>query len=109
MAYNPSDHYWLRSDGMLFSSARLAWVDSADTQYKAFADTGSEPTRMPRDADGEESQAELDAVLRAAGVPASAKELAARKPSDPKVSGFAFADAAGLSGVTGEPIAPISA
>lgn len=66
--YNPRNHYWLRQDGTVYSSARQADVPADDADYLAWLAAGGVATRYPNDEHGEESAAELAAVLAAYGL-----------------------------------------
>jgi len=80
--YNPLDWYWRGDDGQLFSSARQMTCPPADQQYKDWLAKGHQPTPYPRDEAGNESEAELAAVLSvygiAIGLPAFKAQIIAR-------------------------------
>lgn len=63
MDYDPADHYWLVADdaSRLWSSATASYVAADDPTYSAWHASGGHPTRIA-------SEAELDAVLVAAGL-----------------------------------------
>ncbi len=67
--YNPFDWYWRRADGALWSSARAMLVTETDAAFEAWQSAGNAPTPWPRDAEGNESAAELRAVLAAHRLP----------------------------------------
>jgi hypothetical protein len=66
--YNPFDWYWLAGDGQLFSSARQMTCPPSDQQYKDWLTKGHQPTPYPKDEAGDESEAELAAVLSVYGI-----------------------------------------
>ena len=70
--YDPADHHWIVAgdDAQLWSSAAPGFVAADDGGYLAWRAAGRQPTRIA-------SEAELDAVLIAAG-------LGARAPHPPK-------------------------
>ena len=70
--YRPEEHYWIvAGDGSrLWSSAAAAYVPADDEAYRAWSSNGGLPARIA-------SEAELDAVLAAAG-------LGERAPNPPR-------------------------
>lgn len=70
-AFIPQDWYWQRASGALFSSARIAEVSATDEAYVEWVERGFVPTPYPKDAEGSESVAELEAVLSPYGLHAS--------------------------------------
>lgn len=56
-------HYWARANGMIYSSERNMEVPADDEEYQAWLAAGGLPTAYPKDKNGNESVAELDAVL----------------------------------------------
>lgn len=66
--YNPYDHYWLRADGSIYSSARQTYLTGDDPQYLAWRAAGGYPTAYPRDEHGEESEDVLARVLAPYGL-----------------------------------------
>ena len=71
-AYDPYNWYWRKTDGTIFSSALQGVVSDADPDYVAFLAGGDHPTPYPKDTDGQESEAELAAVLAPYGLYVSA-------------------------------------
>lgn len=67
--YNARDHYWIRKDGSLYSSARQCDCATNDANYAAWCKSGGVATRYPLDSEGNESAAELAAVLAVYGLP----------------------------------------
>jgi hypothetical protein len=61
--FNPLDWYWLADDKRVYASARQLIVDDSDATYMAWTDAGNIPTLWPRDADGNQTTAELQSVL----------------------------------------------
>lgn len=59
----PSDWYWRRQDGTLFSSNRIAVVPEDDDAFLEWSADGRVPSPYPKDEDGKDSEAELQAVL----------------------------------------------
>lgn len=74
--YSPSDWYWLKADGTLFSSARIAIVPATDEAYLEWLATGNLPTPYPRDESDQESEAELQTVLDPYGLHATLEHYA---------------------------------
>lgn len=70
-SYDPFDHYWLRANGQLYSSARNIEVGDDDADYQAWLAVGNQPTMYPNDSTGVESIEELDKVLKPYGLRAS--------------------------------------
>lgn len=71
MAYNPSDWYWLKSTGEVFSSASNGLVSASDAAYGAWKAAGNSPTPWPKDDMGVQTSSALDGVLVGVGLPAS--------------------------------------
>ena len=69
MIYDPSHWYWLAADGQVYSSAARALRPATDPAYLAWTAAGGTPTLWPRDEAGQESAAELRAVLAPYGIP----------------------------------------
>lgn len=67
-AYDPSNWYWRAEDGRLFGSKDGALLIEEDPGFVRWTDLGGVPTVWPRDLSGEQTRAELDSVLAAAGV-----------------------------------------
>jgi hypothetical protein len=70
--YDPLNWYWRKADGTIYSSAAQGVVSDTDPAYVAFLAGGSHPTPYPRDTAGQESEAELAAVLAPYGLYVSA-------------------------------------
>lgn len=66
--YNPLDHYWLRDDGVIFSSLRSGTVSEKDEPYAAWLKNGGTVTVWPRDDKGEQTDEALQEVLSPHGV-----------------------------------------
>jgi len=66
--YDPQNHYWAKADGSLYSSASMTTVPADDAVYLAWAEAGGIATLYPLDEAGEESEAELAAVLAPYGL-----------------------------------------
>jgi hypothetical protein len=66
--YNPRAWYWCKADGTIYSSAAQGVVADTDTAYQVFLAAGNHPTPYPKDTAGEESEAELAAVLAPYGL-----------------------------------------
>ena len=64
----PFDHYWLASDGRVFSSTRRATVGADDGGYTAWCEAGGTATRWPADASGAQTGDALNDVLRPYGL-----------------------------------------
>ena len=82
--YNARDHYWIRKDGSLYSSARQCDCAPNDANYAAWCKSGGVATRYPLDSEGNESAAELAAVLAVYGLsmyPATLVDAKAAKRS----------------------------
>lgn len=62
-SYNPRNWYWLADDGRLFSSARVAVVPQDNADYLAWLEGGWPATPWPRDEQGHQTNASLQAVL----------------------------------------------
>lgn len=61
--FNLKNHYWPRTNGLVYSSARKADLPSTDATYQAWLRAGGRPTAYPKDADGNENAAVLAQVL----------------------------------------------
>jgi hypothetical protein len=66
--YIPQNWFWRKTDGTIFSSAAQGFVPEDAPAYVAFLAAGSVPTPYPKDESGQESEAELAAVLRPYGL-----------------------------------------
>lgn len=69
--YNSADWYWRSEDGRLFSSREGKEVSEDDRPFKAWSELGGIPTVWPRDEQGEQTQAALDAVLASSRMPSA--------------------------------------
>lgn len=87
MPYTPADWYWRRSDGKLFSSARIAVVNANDPDFVAWSAPGRVPTPWPRDETGVEQVSELQDVLGKHGLFASLEAYAAGVRYEVEVAG----------------------
>lgn len=67
MSYSPSNWYWLRDDGALYSSAAQVLVPADDPGYLSWEEAGNRPTRWPEDVAGVQTDAALAEVLAAVG------------------------------------------
>ncbi|MNE19376.1 hypothetical protein D3C80_1124540 [compost metagenome] len=74
--FDPKDWYWTAEDGRIFSSAREAIVED-DAEFLEWAALGNAPTPWPRDDNGVQSEAALDAVLLPYGIHTSLAVLKA--------------------------------
>ena len=61
-SYDPTDWYWIADDGRIFASARQVLVPEDDADYLAFVQMAM-PSHWPRDAAGNQTDAELQSVL----------------------------------------------
>jgi hypothetical protein len=68
ITYTPHNWYWRKADGTIFSSAAQGVVPADDPAYVAFQAAGGTPTPYPKDESGQESEAELAAVLAPYGL-----------------------------------------
>jgi hypothetical protein len=66
--YIPQNWYWRKADGTIVSSAAQGIVPADDSAYVAFLTADGTPTPYPKDEAGEESEAELAAVLKPYGL-----------------------------------------
>ena len=69
--YNPADWYWRAEDGRLFSSREGKEIAEDDGAFVAWSELGGIPTVWPRDDQGEQTQAALDAVLAPSRTPSA--------------------------------------
>lgn len=88
MSYNPRDHYWLASDGRLFSSARSAIVPSSDATFAEWTVAGGFPTVWPRDEAGNQTTDALQDVLTPYGIFADLVAYANAKQWELATSGY---------------------
>ncbi|MEY9179732.1 DUF4376 domain-containing protein [Bradyrhizobium sp. USDA 313] len=63
MLYDPFNWYWRAEDGRLYSSKVQALVPETDPDYLAWLPEGDTPPNWPRDMEGTQSDAALQAVL----------------------------------------------
>lgn len=77
--YNPYDWYWLKQDGTVYSSARQRTYAQSNTDYKTWLGVNSMPTPYPKDASGNESDAEMSDVLSPYGIRFSPESAADAK------------------------------
>lgn len=83
--FNPRDWYWEAADGRIYSSARASLVSPDDAGLRGFLEAGGIVTAWPRDAAGEETDAELNAVL-------AQHDLSMAGPLAPKMTFLEFMD-----------------
>jgi hypothetical protein len=89
--YNPSNWYWIKSNGDVYSSAARAKIKSDDANFVDWKAASNAPTPWPKDASGKESDTELDLVLSGQGI---ASNLVAVKTVIPEFVTLAQARAA---------------
>lgn len=65
--YDPTDWYWVADDGRIFASARQTLVPADDADYAEFVQMAM-PSQWPRDAAGEQTDAELQLALDPYGI-----------------------------------------
>lgn len=66
--YNPFDWYWLREDGVIYSSNSQSYVSENDTIYASWCESGGSATLWPRDEKGIQTDAALQDVLTPYGL-----------------------------------------
>lgn len=66
--FDPTNWYWIREDGAIYSSASRGIVETDDDAFVAWRSTGATPTPYPRDISGAESEAALQDVLSPYGI-----------------------------------------
>ena len=66
--YNPQNWYWIKGGERIYSSGKNTFIDPSNTDYCAWQSSGGVATNWPRDAEGEESDVELAAVLAPFGI-----------------------------------------
>lgn len=66
--YDPSNHYWRRDDGLIFSSARRKIMDPADVDYSLWLGAGGVATAWPRNENGDQTDKSLQEVLTQQGL-----------------------------------------
>lgn len=76
MEYNPYNWFWLKGSGKVYSSKHQEELASDDSRYLEFLKFGGQATPYPCDAQGEESEQELGAVLSQFGLSLYAPTLA---------------------------------
>lgn len=84
--FEPGIWYWLREDGAVYSSDRGAVIAEGDAEYSAWTSTGQRATPWPKDANGNQTMASLQAVLPE-GVYASLDDYAAKVLADAQAAG----------------------
>jgi len=84
--YRPGSWYWLREDGAVYSSDRGAVIAEGDAEYSSWTSTGQRATPWPKDADGNQTLAALQAVLPE-GTYASLDDYAAKVLADAQAAG----------------------
>lgn len=87
VGYDPRAWYWIRRDGSVFSSERIATVAPGDAEYVAFLAAGKHPTKYPEDEHDNESVAELQAAIGPRGGFASLEAYAAALRYEREVAG----------------------
>ncbi len=68
MIYNPLNWYWLRDDGVIFSSAVQDIIAADDPQHLEWLDAGGITTRWLVDIAGVQTDAAVNDVLRPCGI-----------------------------------------
>ena len=68
MMVNINNWYWLGGDGRVYSSAKQAIINKNDKEFLAWRDAENSPTPWPKNADGNETDEALAAVLVANGL-----------------------------------------
>lgn len=63
IAFDPSDWYWIKNDGSIYSSYTNDFHDASYEKFKSWILSGKSPTQYPRDISGEDSHEELMNVL----------------------------------------------
>ena len=71
-AFDPRAWFWRAEDGRVYSSAAGASVPNDDAGYRAWCEAGGIATVWPRDDEGAQTDAALDAVLVHYGLTAGA-------------------------------------
>jgi hypothetical protein len=66
--YDPFNHYWVRDDGAVFSSAARGLVAADDPDFEAWKAAGQLTTVWPRDDTGAQTDAALNDVLTPYGL-----------------------------------------
>jgi hypothetical protein len=61
-SYNPYDWYWLADDGRVYGTKNQRIVDATDASYVDWSLTKA-PTEWPRDLNGNQTEAELQATI----------------------------------------------
>jgi len=84
--FKPGVWYWLREDGAVYSSEKGAVVAQSDADYAAWTGTGQRATPWPKDAEGNQTMASLQAVLPE-GTYASLDDYAAKVLADAQAAG----------------------
>lgn len=79
MIYNPLDWYWLRDDGVIYSSFTQMVIADDDARYAHWLAADGRPTRWPEDDTGEQTTAALQDVLSAHGIIVALDEIDAAR------------------------------
>ena len=66
--FDAKNWYWLGSSGRVYSSAKQSIIDEKDKDFSAWQAAGNSPTPWPKNADGNETDEALAAVLVANGL-----------------------------------------
>lgn len=96
MIYNPLDWYWLRDDGVIYSSSAQCLVSATNANYKAWIKAGGAATRWPEDADGQQTEASLLDVISPYGLEISPDIIQAARRK--KIADLSQACAAAIVG-----------
>lgn len=96
MMYNPIDWYWLRDDGVVYSSAAQCFVTTANAKFKDWMKAGGAATRWPEDAVGQQTEASLLDVISPYGLEISPDIIQAARRK--KVADLSQACAAAIVG-----------
>lgn len=63
LPFNPSNWFWFKQNGAIYSSAIDAEIEKATPEYIAFINEGGVPSPYPKDIEGNESFFELMTIL----------------------------------------------
>lgn len=76
--FNARDWYWVSPhDETVYSSRRQDYVGITDAEYAEWGADGSQPTLWPRDENGHQSDAAMEAVLASYGLTMSGSPVSA--------------------------------
>lgn len=89
--YEPSDWYWIRSDGAVFASARIAIVAEDDEDYQGWLGAGYRPSLWPHDEAGNETIEALQSVLAPWGLFASLEAYVRNRSYEIRLAGAEIA------------------